>query len=196
MRQHAPEAGLKDIGGNRWTASNWAPEWWEDEAEACDTAALAGTQQAQRFETAPLPADPFFQRLTCYPTYRTAGQRAACRAAVSVADGATLICMLPTGSGKTEVAISLEARRQGVTILLVPTLTLAADFERRLRDNWVMRHPRVDPSTIKFAWTSTTSDADREAMRRSIEAGHRPVVCDLARIHHPQFAPDHARRCR
>ena len=69
---------------------------------------------------------------TGFDTYRTSGQRAATRAAISMPDDGTLIALLPDGSGKTEVAVTLAhlARRQ-TTLVVVPTVGLAYDFERR-----------------------------------------------------------------
>ena len=49
----------------------------------------------------------FLRRRDYVPGYYTPGQRSAARAAVSMPDGGTLIAELPTGSGKTEIAISL-----------------------------------------------------------------------------------------
>ena len=124
-----------------------------------------------------LLADPFFEELTPFTTYRTAGQRAACRAAISSPEGATVVCMLPTGSGKTEIALTLSARKKsGVTVIIVPTLALAADFERRFRDLYVQMNRRIKPETLHFAWTSNTPDAVKDEMRDRIDQGQQPIV--------------------
>jgi len=170
-------AGLNEISTSRWTATVWAPQWLNPDGAACDVAALAGTEAGRRFHEDPLMADPFFVNLTGFKEYRTAGQRAACRAAMSSPEGATLICMLPTGSGKTEIALALSARRKyGVTVIVVPTLALAYDFERRFRDHYVKLNEKVKPETLHFAWTSKTSDTVKEQMRNGILQGQQPIL--------------------
>lgn len=177
IRTVAGQVGLTEIGPNRWTASVWSPEWLNAEGAACDEASLAGTEAGRRFHEDPLMADPFFVKLTGFTEYRTAGQRAACRAVMSSPEGATLICMLPTGSGKTEIALALAARRTyGVTVIVVPTLALAYDFERRFRDHFKRLNPRVKPQDLHFAWTSKTNDAVREQMRNGIQQGRQPII--------------------
>jgi ATP-dependent DNA helicase RecQ len=169
--------GLLETAPDRWTASTWSPDWLDANEAACDGAAIAGTRAGQRFQEDPLLADPFFEKLTPFKTYRTAGQRAACRAAISSPEGATVLCMLPTGSGKTEIALSLSARKKsGVTVIIVPTLALAADFERRFRDLYVQMNPRLKPDSMHFAWTSNTPDPVKAQMKDLIDRGQQPIV--------------------
>lgn len=177
LRTVALEVGLLETTTNRWTASGWSPDWLDADGQACDGAALAGTDVGRRFHADPLLADPFFEKLTGFPTYRTAGQRAACRAAISSPEGSTIVCMLPTGTGKTEIALTLSARKKsGVTVLIVPTLALAADFERRFRDLYGRMYPRINPETLPFAWTSTTPAPVKAKMRDLIGSGQQPIV--------------------
>ena len=66
-----------------------------------------------------------------YDHYRGEPQRQAARAAV-LNDGGSLIVALPTGRGKTAVAWSKALLSdRGVTIVVVPTVVLALDMERR-----------------------------------------------------------------
>jgi len=177
IRPAAGQIGLNETLPNRWTATVWSPEWLKPDGSACDAAALAGTKAGHRFHDDPLMADPFFVKLTGFEEYRTAGQRAACRAAMSSPEGATLICMLPTGSGKTEIALALSARRKyGVTVIVVPTLALAYDFERRFREHFVKLNPRIKPENLHFAWTSKTSEAVKDQMRNGIQQGQQPIL--------------------
>ena len=177
LRTVAGRVGLTEVTEDRWTATHWSPAWLDPDGSPCDAASLAGTEAGKRFHEDPLAADPFFEKLTPFATYRTAGQRAACRAAISSPEGATLVCMLPTGSGKTEIALALSARKKsGVTVIIVPTLALAADFERRFRDLYVQMNPRIKPETLHFAWTSNTPEAVKERMRDRIAQGQQPLV--------------------
>lgn len=177
LRAVALDVGLFETIPNRWTASTWSPDWLNADGAPCDGAALAGTEDGQRFHPDPLLSDPFFEALTPFKTYRTAGQRAACRAAISSPEGTTVLCMLPTGSGKTEIALTLSARKKsGVTVIIVPTLALAADFERRFRELYVQMDPRINPETLHFAWTSNTPDPVKTRMKDLIDKGQQPIV--------------------
>ncbi|PRX98013.1 helicase-like protein [Allonocardiopsis opalescens] len=85
--------------------------------------------------------------------------------------------MLPTGSGKTEVALCLaDQRRNGVTLVIVPTVALAYDFERRFRDHYARQNRRVDPKRLHLAWTADTSEELRESMRLRLRQGKQPIL--------------------
>lgn len=177
LRTVATQVGLREPTPNRWTARAWSPDWLDAGDGGCDEAALAGTEAGHRFHEDPLVADPFFEKITGFERYRTAGQRAACRAAMTSPEGSTLICMLPTGSGKTEIALTLaDRRRSGVTVIVVPTLALAYDFERRFREHFAKRNPRIKPENLHFAWTSKTNETVREQMRNGIVLGQQPML--------------------
>ncbi|MGV9805103.1 protein DpdF [Micromonospora chersina] len=168
---------LREEWGGIWFAPAWQPKWLDLSGGAPDAAAAAGTELGQRFHQDDLPADPFFERYTGHSQYRTAGQRAACRAVVSVPDGSSIIAMLPTGSGKTEVALCLAERYpDAVTIIVVPTVALAYDFERRFRDHYARRNPRVDKSALHFAWTASTNEDLRQSLRRRVLDGKQPIL--------------------
>jgi len=155
----------------------WVADWLDKGKRAHDAAALAGTVAGCRFEPSSIAADPFFFQLTGFETYRTPGQRAACRAVVSAPEGSTVIAMLPTGSGKTEVALSLAERgRHGLTAIVVPTVALAYDFERRFRDHYSRRDTRIDAASLAFAWTASTDEEARENFKMRILNGQQPLL--------------------
>ncbi|MFI6064652.1 protein DpdF [Micromonospora sp. NPDC051227] len=177
LRRFAEVVNLREAWGGIWFAPAWQPKWLDLRGDAPDAAAAAGTELAQRFHQDNLPADPFFERITGHVRYRTAGQRAACRSVVSIPDGSSIIAMLPTGSGKTEVALCLAERYpDAVTLIVVPTVALAYDFERRFRDHYARRHPRADKTALHFAWTASTEEDLRERLRRRVIDGTQPIL--------------------
>jgi superfamily II DNA/RNA helicase len=159
-------------------AEPYRPTWLAAEV-AVDAAAAAGTSAGRRAvagET--LTADPFFAEATGYSTYKTPGQRAAVRAAVSMPDGGTLISELPTGTGKTEIAVSLAqfSQREGRTVLIVvPTVALAYDFERRFRSLYE-RRLGSRAQGLAFAWTGDTDGETRDVIKRSLGRGEIPLL--------------------
>ncbi len=180
MRKESARVGLRERAGGMWVAEPWAPGWLEGHGGIPDAAALAGTATGVRFHEAPLPADPFFKEITGFDSYRTPGQRAACRAAMTAPEASTVIAMLPTGSGKTEVALCLAGRsKYGVTAIVVPTVALAYDFERRFRDHFARNNRsnrKVNPDALHFAWTASTDEATRATIKERISQGQQRLL--------------------
>ncbi|MCW0190511.1 MAG: protein DpdF [Rhodococcus sp.] len=177
IRNEASKVGLRESGRNRWFADGWRPDWLDCDNVVPDVAALAGTGNGKRFHADGLKADPFFSEITGFDTYRTFGQRAACRAVMSSSEGSTVISMLPTGSGKTEIALCLSHRkRSGVTVIVVPTVALAYDFERRFREHFARRNRRVNAESLHFAWTATTDEATRAEIRHAVKQGQQRLL--------------------
>lgn len=180
LQSVADAVGLRNRRGNFWTARAWNPGWLDLAGGIPDSASLAGEDSGRRFQDTSLQADPFFEQSTGFAHYRTPGQRVACRAAVTVPEGSTIIAMLPTGSGKTEIALCLADRlKAGVTVIVVPTVALAYDFERRFRDHFFRRLAgkiRGSKDSLNFAWTGTTNAATRDALKLRILNGQQPIL--------------------
>lgn len=176
VRRAATDTGLRERPDGMWLADAWSPNWLALDGVP-DNAALAGAKAGERFESVPLSADPFFSNSTGFDTYRTPGQRAACRAVMTAPEGATVIAMLPTGSGKTEIALCLaDKAKRGLTAIVVPTVALAYDFERRFREHFARRNRKINPADLHFAWTASTDEAVREQLKRAISNGQQPIL--------------------
>ena len=95
--------------------------------------------------------------------YQGPGQRLAIRSAFFLRPGGTLVVNLPTGTGKSLVAWApalLSAPRE-LTVMITPTIALAIDQERQLRENY----PNV-PGGLpqEMAWHSGLSEGTRKAI--------------------------------
>lgn len=128
-----------------------------------------GQASAERLRRQPVRsvnADLFYQRTLKREAYRTAGQRLAARSAVSAGPGDVLTCVLPTGSGKTDVFI-LRAMllRPRQSLVIVPTVSLALDLERRVRDITSL----LDP----LAYHGGLSDGEKSDFRSRITSGEQ-----------------------
>jgi superfamily II DNA/RNA helicase len=107
-------------------------------------------------------ADPVLLRLN-YSSYASEAQREAIRTILSAQKGSTIVVLLPTGAGKTlcglmptvlplEFEGHIESDRSGVTPFIVPTVSLAMDLERRIRESNLFPH--------QTAWRPGTDGAE------------------------------------
>ncbi|MCH9729250.1 MAG: DEAD/DEAH box helicase [Actinomycetia bacterium] len=150
-------------------ARKWLPP--SDDRSAAEED-IEPVYREQRSRTNVIPADPFWSYTFGFSGYTSEGQRQAARAAVTAPSGSTLIVCLPTGQGKTEVALAavIPAVRTGggVAVIVVPTVVLAQDMERRLRDYF--------PDVPRFAYTGNLDDISKTQIRKAIRDGRQPVV--------------------
>lgn len=118
----------------RVTADPWQPRWMGNEWHS----GAADQDVAEERECRPeesVPGDPFLPLIDSgIDRYRTPGQRAAVRSAMVLPPGGTLVVNLPTGAGKTlaMLAPALRAPPTMTSVVVVPTVALALDHERRL----------------------------------------------------------------
>lgn len=169
--------GVSVVGSGDGTfalvVDDWQPSWLPPQGvRRPDDGALAGTSVGQRRIDRSVASDPFFESLFGYERYRSPGQRTAVRAAVTMRPGDCLICLLPTGSGKTEVALALAlgGHALATTLIVVPTVSLAQDLERRIRDLGLVGHHGA------FAWISSTDPDTRQRIRGSVIDGSQRIL--------------------
>lgn len=77
----------------------------------------------------------FFLRAVGWENYCSSAQRDALRAVLTAPQTATIVLTLPTGAGKSlcyQVPAILKSRLQGVTVVVVPTVSLCLDQERAM----------------------------------------------------------------
>ena len=107
--------------------------------------------------------------------YQGPGQRLAIRSAFFLKPGGTLVVNLPTGTGKSLVAwaAALLAAPRELTVMITPTISLAIDQERQLRENY----PHV-PGELpaEMAWHSGLSDATRKAIHQRLRDNTQRVL--------------------
>lgn len=114
-------------------------------------------------------SDPAVHRL--FDCYRTYGQREAIRAALGQPEGTTLTINLPTGTGKTYAVIGPALAHKGVTVVVVPTTTLAIEQERRLQEILDGKS-----SQQKFAYHGTMTESEKQVFRQELSNGEKKII--------------------
>ena len=77
-----------------------------------------------------LHTDPLIRRLTGFRRFKSVAQKLAVYGALHLPDGYAALISLPTGGGKSLITQTLAYQREGLTIVVVPTVSLAIDQER------------------------------------------------------------------
>lgn len=150
----------------------------EDSGAAADHVrqVYRGSLSPFRRALADLPADPFWTHTVGHEEYRGPAQRAAARTIALAPEGSTNIVVLPTGRGKTDVAWSRALLGDtGVTIVVVPTVVLALDMERRTRAASAARMQPLSPLN-RYAYISSLDDAIKQALREAIRTGRQRLL--------------------
>ena len=195
--------------GSHVTAVPWQPSWLvQNDDHGVDGFAASETIRRE-FNAAGCEGDPFLTSVG-RTSYRSRGQRAAVRAALSTPAGGTLVVALPTGEGKSMIfqlaqsvgfvgAQHVEGR--GVTLVIVPTVALAVNHEREAVDvcglskplafqggndvqNGIIAERIADGSQgLCFASPEAACGRLRDPLRRAAESGDlRALVVDEAHL--------------
>jgi ATP-dependent DNA helicase RecQ len=160
------------------TATSWHPPVGPRETEDEAAQDLRQVYQGQPRARATCAADPFWSAAVNHLGYVSLGQRQAARAVALAPPGSSLVVCLPTGQGKTEVALApalLDRRTPGVSVVVVPTIVLAQDMERRFRP-LLSGHGGRRTETRTYAYIGDLGEDDKRAIRDGIRDGRQGVV--------------------
>ena len=187
----------------------WCPRWLvQHDDHGVDI--LANSESVCReFNTMGSEGDPFLVSVG-RSSYRSRGQRAAVRAALSTPAGATLVVALPTGEGKSlifQLAQSVgfvganNSVERGVTLVIVPTVALGVNHEQEAVETCGLSKPlafqggsdaqnRIIADRIAegsqglcFASPEAACGTLRDPLHRAAEAGSlRAMVVDEAHL--------------
>ena len=189
------------------TAEPWRPDWLP---EASVIATDEGAMRAKRkrfFASDLVEGDPFLMQFNL-KGYRSIGQRSAVRAALGMPPRSTLIIDLPTGEGKSLVFSAVQkigfadepsGSDKSLTVVIVPTVTLALDHERscggspaspmayvggqRERNSKILETVRSGEQEFLFASPEAVVGPLRYAISKVLETdGLRAMVIDEAHL--------------
>lgn len=156
-------------------ASRWRPTWAHGVAVGASAEAATPRRPSLGAD-----GDPFLPEVlgAGFTQYTSPGQKQATRTVLSTAPSATVIVNLPTGSGKSAVAMVpalLQSRTSGTSIFVVPTTSLALDQERAAFAHLQSAEPdRGHPD--RLAYYSGQDEAERAAIRARVRDGSQRLV--------------------
>jgi len=156
-------------------ASPWRPAWAQGAAIGAAAESATSRRPALRAD-----GDPFLPEVLGdrFHAYTAPGQKQATRTVLTTSASATVIVNLPTGSGKTVVAMApalLQSRSSGTSVFVVPTTSLALDQERAAFAHLRGAEPdRAHPD--RLAYYSGQNEAERAAIRSRVRDGSQRLV--------------------
>jgi superfamily II DNA/RNA helicase len=186
----------------------WKPTWLDASHDGVETFS-ASEATRREFNMAGCEGDPFLAAVG-RTTYRSRGQRAAVRAALTTPAGGSLVVALPTGEGKSMIFQLVQtvgfvgadqAENRGVTLVIVPTVALGVNHEKEAVEVCGLSRPlafqggndaqnniiaeRIADGTqgLCFASPEAACGRLRDPLRRAAEAGLlRALIIDEAHL--------------
>ena len=205
------KVGLRStaIGEDRLvTLLPWSPAWLTDTDDGIDTFASSEVT-CREFNSDGCEGDPLLAAVG-RTSYRSRGQRAAVRAALSTPAGGSLVAALPTGEGKSMIFQLVQtvgfigadqAENRGVTLVIVPTVALGVNHEQEAikvcglspplafqggndgQNNIIAERIADGSQGLCFASPEAACGRLRDPLRRAAEAGLlRALVIDEAHL--------------
>lgn len=167
------------LGADRFSvrADLWVPPVGEEESlEAARAQVEAIYRDGVVVEPPAVEADPFWFQAHGYDSYKGEAQRQAARAAVLAEPGQSMVVGLATGRGKTAVAWSKALlANTGSTVIVVPTVVLAMDMERRTRDRAADLRLPLSPVN-RFAYVGDLDESAKQALREGLRNGTQRIL--------------------
>lgn len=96
-----------------------------------------------------LITDSMILRLTGYSKFKSLDQKLAVYGALNTPDGFTTLVSLPTGGGKSLITQTVSYQKEGLTIVIVPTVSLAIDQERVTKD--IIKRENKDEEIFSYS---------------------------------------------
>lgn len=96
-----------------------------------------------------LHTDAKIQRIFGYKYFKSASQKLAVYGALNAPEGYTTLISLPTGGGKSLITQALAYQKEGLTIVVVPTVSLAIDQVRVAKNN--IKSSNIDEEIFSYS---------------------------------------------
>ncbi len=113
-----------------------------------------------------LGVSPNVYRITGFKQYKSLAQKIAVTGSLNLQDGYTALVCLPTGGGKSLITQTMSYQNnKGLTIVVVPTVSLAMDQERISRENIKISRPEEI-----FCYYSALPDQSKNNIYQEIKA--------------------------
>lgn len=149
--KHWQEVGIHYVvNEGMWniSAEFWKPDWLTETQNGVDYNASSDLNKKDEIHFTSNATDIFLKSCgEMYSKYTSIDQQKAIRSTLSLNQGKTLVISLPTGEGKSLVFKSInkvgffDTKNKGLTLVIVPTVTLALDQEKGIQKEYNSTEP-------------------------------------------------------
>lgn len=130
------------------------------------------------FDNSKPKSDYPVEYFTGYETNINESQKLAVRNLFQLEPGGIILISLPTGAGKSllfHLSALTNLSAGNMTIVVVPTVSLAQDHERSFTDLLKVKFPD-EFNEIKFAYTGNLMDGEKNEFKYRIKNGLQPIL--------------------
>ena len=160
VREYGAEFDLVCENDLQVSCLHHIPEWLEPHQYIKDVYALRLDDSIElECESS---GDAILAKHTGFNTYKNFEQKVAVHTALNLPNGHTLLISLPTGGGKSLVTQLLASTSEGITVVIVPTVTLALDQYH------AARHNLTDKTEI-YCYRGEQSEVERTAIIKALK---------------------------
>lgn len=102
---------------------------------------IAGVEDSLNYN---IQTDPMVYKVTGFKQFRSLAQKIAIYGALNTPEGYTTLISLPTGGGKSLITQTVSYQKDGLTIVIVPTVSLAIDQVRAAQKTVKIGNPEKE----------------------------------------------------
>lgn len=121
--------------GFKYMASSNIPDYIKNKSFITSTFAGEHASSGPSNSNYSLQMNPFIERLTGFTSFKSFEQKLSVYSAMNTPAGYTTLICMATGGGKSLVSQTLTYQSDGLTIVVVPTISLALDQRKVAKEN-------------------------------------------------------------
>lgn len=124
-----------DSAAQKYYAAYDIPDYIRYDSFVKEAYVNAGTQELEKETRYFLKTNGYIRKITGYDCFKSLEQKLCVYGALNTPAGFTTLVSMPTGGGKSLVTQALGYEAKGLSIVIVPTVSLAMDQERTARNS-------------------------------------------------------------
>ena len=127
--------GIFQADNQKYYASYEVPEFIKNDSFVKDCFVNENTEIRHKQTKYSLVMNSFLKNITGFEEFKSIEQKLSVYGALNTPDGYSTLISMPTGGGKSLVTQALGYAQDGLSIVIVPTISLAIDQERAAKKN-------------------------------------------------------------
>lgn len=127
------EIGLRQNGNTFWAEEKY-PNYLIHKSFIQNVFMLKKAKQLKKYDFNNLSCSLYLRELTGFKRYKSEEQKLSIIGSLNAPKGSTILVSMPTGSGKSLIIQSVAFQESGLTLVIVPTISLMLDQVKNAKD--------------------------------------------------------------